>query len=52
GNTAANVIFRDFNLSSRLPITFLQRIKDCPAYLSFLEEQLSSYYSKGLYISY
>lgn len=52
GNAAAGVLCGQFNPSGRLPVTFPQRIEDCPAFSSFPGEQNETYYSEGLFVGY
>ncbi|KAK6194097.1 hypothetical protein LQW54_011782 [Pestalotiopsis sp. IQ-011] len=52
GNAALDVISGAVNPSGRLPVTFLRRLQDCPAFSSFPREQMQSRYAEGLYVGY
>lgn len=52
GNAAAAILCGKFNPSGRLPMTYPNRIEECPGHASFPGEQGESYYSEGLFVGY
>jgi beta-glucosidase len=52
GHGIADALFGDVNPSGKLPFTFINDIKDSPAYGNYLGENLHVKYAEGIYVGY
>ena len=52
GNALADIIFGDVNPSGKLPLTFIKRWKDSPAYKTYPGEKERVFYKEGIYVGY
>jgi beta-glucosidase len=52
GQAVAAILFGDANPSGKLPVTFLQRWADSPAYGNYPGKNLTVEYAEGIYVGY
>jgi beta-glucosidase len=52
GNAIASVLFGDANPSGKLPVSFVKRWEDSPAYGHYPGENLQVEYAEGIYVGY
>jgi beta-glucosidase len=52
GRAVAAILFGDANPSGKLPVTFLQRWTDSPAYANYPGKNLTVDYAEGIYVGY
>jgi len=52
GNALADILFGDVSPSGRLPLTFLKRWEDSPAYPTYPGERDVAHYSEGIFVGY
>ncbi len=52
GPAVAAILFGDANPSGKLPVTFLQRWTDSPAYANYPGKNLTVEYAEGIYVGY
>jgi beta-glucosidase len=52
GNAIASILFGDANPSGRLPVSFVKRWEDSPAYGHYPGENLQVEYAEGIYVGY
>jgi beta-glucosidase len=52
GNAIADVLFGDVNPSGKLPVSFVKKWEDSPAYGHYPGEKLQVEYAEGIYVGY
>ncbi len=52
GNALADIIFGDVNPSGKLPLTFIKRWQDSPAFATYPGKKEEVYYKEGIYVGY
>jgi beta-glucosidase len=52
GNAIADILFGDANPSGKLPVSFVKRWEDSPAYGHYPGEHLTVQYAEGIYVGY
>ncbi len=52
GNAIADILFGDADPSGKLPVTFVKRWEDSPAYGHYPGENLQVDYAEGIYVGY
>ena len=52
GNAIASILFGDANPSGKLPVSFVKRWEDAPAYGHYPGENLQVDYAEGIYVGY
>jgi beta-glucosidase len=52
GNAIASILFGDANPSGKLPVSFVKRWEDSPAYGHYPGENLQVEYAEGIYVGY
>jgi beta-glucosidase len=52
GNAIADILFGDANPSGKLPVSFVKRWEDSPAYGHYPGENLTVQYAEGIYVGY
>ena len=52
GNAIAGILFGNVNPSGKLPVTFLRRWEDSPAYGTYPEDNGVAVYNEGIYVGY
>ncbi len=52
GNAIADILFGDANPSGKLPVSFVKRWEDSPAYGHYPGENLTGRYAEGIYVGY
>lgn len=52
GNALAGILFGDVSPSGKLPLTFLKRWEDSPAYGTYPGDRDVAYYNEGIFVGY
>jgi len=52
GLAVADILLGNINPSGKLPVSFIRRVEDSPAFRGYKEKSLKSYYSEGIFVGY